>query len=386
MPEALASLLSPLSVAEFRSQYYAQQSVYIGGNPDKFRALFDLPSLRRILNFSPIPHPTMKLVREGQRLTASDASAVLEHCRAGATLIIEEIDKYDARVGTLGKTLASEFGERTRTNLYYSQPNRPGFNRHYDTHDVFILQIDGLKGWRVFDHTTKFPLFVQKHHDRDAPDTACVECTLSPGDVLYIPRGHWHEATAQLEPSLHLTLGLFARTGIDFLTWLVDELRDDVRWRDAFPLSFADELPADGRPPERAVGHFRGLGTALFEVMSDEETLARYRLFCIAQDKPLQPFSVAVMDGAARGFEQTDTFERPAYQRYALSIREDVAQVVVWGHVLTFDCQAGAALRFIFSRTAFAFHELCERTEVLSAAEVEEILRVLLEHGIVTRR
>jgi hypothetical protein len=204
--------------------------------------------------------------------------------------------------------------------------------------------------------------------------------------VLYIPRGHWHEATAQLEPSLHLTLGLFARTGIDFLTWLVDELRDDVRWRDAFPLTFADELPADGSPPQRAVEHYRSLRTALFEALTDEEILARYRLFCIAQDKPLQPFSVAVMGGAARGFCEADIFERPAYQRCALSARDDLTQVVVWGHVLTFSRDADSALRFIFSRTAFAFRELLERADALSAADVEDVLGVLLDHGIVTRR
>jgi hypothetical protein len=89
MPEALAFLLSPLSVADFRSRYQSKHSVHIAGSADKFSDLFDLPTMRRILNAAPFPHPTMKLVLEGQRLTASDASAVVEHCRNGATLILD---------------------------------------------------------------------------------------------------------------------------------------------------------------------------------------------------------------------------------------------------------------------------------------------------------
>src|SRR5262245_24470927 len=118
MPAAFASLLNPIGIAEFRSQYYSRRSLHIGGCPEKFRGLFDFAALRRILNRSPVPHPSMKLVRDGQLLTASDASAVLEHGREGATLIMEDIDKYDPRVGTLAANLAYELGEPTRINLY----------------------------------------------------------------------------------------------------------------------------------------------------------------------------------------------------------------------------------------------------------------------------
>lgn len=385
MPEALASLLSPLSPSDFRSRYYSKQSVHIGGSPNRFRDLFDLPTLHRILSSSPVPHPTMKLVLDGRRLTASDASAVVEHCQAGATLILEDIDKYDSRVGVLAANLACELGEPTKTNVYLSQPGRPGYNRHYDTHDVFILQIAGFKNWRVFDDPLKFPLFVQKSHPTSASETPRLECTLSPGDVLYVPRGHWHEANAQLEPSLHLTLGIYARTGIDFLTWLVDELREDVRWRDTFPLTFAEELPADGVSPEQAL-HFRSLRRVLSEALGDDDVLSRYRMFCIAQDRPVKPFSVPLFEGDAQSFAEQDSFDRPSYQRSAITRTDDATQVVVWGHVFTFSSAADPALSFIFSHDTFTIRELLDRAGSLSKDDVEAVLRVLLDHGIVERR
>lgn len=59
---------------------------------------------------------------------------------------------------------------------------------------------------------------------------------MSPGDVLYIPRGHWHYAVALDQPSLHLTLGVHNKTGIDFIEWMVSELRKQAEWRQNLPL------------------------------------------------------------------------------------------------------------------------------------------------------
>jgi hypothetical protein len=386
MSHTLASLLDPLTTSDFRSRYYAKQSVYIEGPPGKFSGLFDLAALRGLLNSSPVPHPTMKLVLDGRRRDASDPGGIVEHCLNGATLILEEIDRYDPRVGVLSANVAREMGEPTRTNLYYSQPGKPGFNRHYDTHDVFILQIAGYKGWRIFDETLRFPLFFQKRHATTVPHVPRLECKLSPGDVLYVPRGHWHEATAQDEASLHLTMGIYARTGIDFLRWLVDELREDVRWREAFPLTFAREPAADGVAPREAVEHLRGLKGFLSEALAGEQdVLDRYRLYCIAQDRPVRPFTVPLFDEGEARFEDEDRFERPDYQRSVVSTEDDVTKVVVWGRVLTFGSEADGALRFIFSQTTFSVGDLLKAAPSLTREDIEVVLRFLLQQGIVTR-
>jgi ribosomal protein L16 Arg81 hydroxylase len=63
-------------------------------------------------------------------------------------------------------------------------------------------------------------------HDQTAPDEPIDEFTLHAGDVLHVPRGWWHAAAASAgEPSLHLSFGLSPHTGVDLLSWLVDELR-----------------------------------------------------------------------------------------------------------------------------------------------------------------
>ncbi|NET58882.1 MAG: cupin, partial [Symploca sp. SIO2E6] len=129
----------------------------------------------------------------------------------------------------------------TQVNAYCSWPGRQGFSSHYDTHEVFILQVDGTKKWQVFGDTVKYPLPEQKSSFLVPPEgEPDVSCILNPGDVLYIPRGHWHYAMALDEPSLHLTLGVHCQTGIDFLEWLVSELTKQEEWRQSLPLRTAN--------------------------------------------------------------------------------------------------------------------------------------------------
>ncbi|MFD7026561.1 JmjC domain-containing protein [Streptomyces sp. NPDC059917] len=55
------------------------------------------------------------------------------------------------------------------------------------------------------------------------------DTVLTPGDVLYLPRGWWHAVSAdQGTAALRLTFGLATQTGAEFLGWLRDDLRASV--------------------------------------------------------------------------------------------------------------------------------------------------------------
>ncbi len=116
-------------------------------------------------------------------------------------------------------------------------PQVQGFKCHYDTHEVFILQVDGCKQWHIFADTVKYPLKEEKSSAHCPPESEpYLSCILEPGDVLYIPRGHWHYAKTVDQPSLHLTLGVHCLTGIDFLQWLTKQLKEEQEWRTNLPV------------------------------------------------------------------------------------------------------------------------------------------------------
>lgn len=385
MTKTLSSILHPFSASEFCSDYYSKKPLYVGKCPDKFKNLFSWKSLNRILNSSPIPHPTMKMVLEGKQVVPTDATDIIERCREGATLIIEEIHKYDECVGKFVAELSKEISEPTRVNLYLSQPSRQGYNRHYDTHDVFILQLEGYKRWRVFDFTVKFPLFLQKFHGTVPPTIPRLECTLEAGDVLYIPRGHWHEATAQVEPSLHLTLGIYARTGIDFLSWLTDELRDDGRWREAFPLIIKEDPDMSRETSPVTLDHLENLKNLLISKLAEPSVLNDYRKFCVAQVQRVNPFVFPSQVLKAPLISQHASFSRPTYQQIFIERNADVEmiEIIVWGKVLKFSVLADKVLQYIFSVSAFTGNELLEFAPELSWNDIATVLNCLIEEEII---
>ena len=110
-------------------------------------------------------------------------------------------------------------GFPTRSNAYVSFGGTGSFGAHWDTHDVVVLQLVGRKRWRVGPPT--FPLPLPAHTSRRsgeaAPSFSALDVLLEAGDLLYLPRGWWHEVTPLAEPSLHLSVGIYVPSVFDAL-------------------------------------------------------------------------------------------------------------------------------------------------------------------------
>ena len=235
---SLLNILNPYSVEEFFKNNWTSKAVYISSEGHKkFDDLFSWEKLTYLLNFHDLHHPNLRLALDGKVLDESETLNFITSCQEGATLIIDKLHKLIPEITTLASEISYDLGYGAQVNGYCSWPGRQGFSCHYDTHEVFILQVDGRKKWYVFPDTLKYPLPDQKSAYVSPPEEEpYLSCILNPGDVLYIPRGHWHYAVALDEPSLHLTLGLHCKTGIDLLEWLVSELRQKEEWRRSLPL------------------------------------------------------------------------------------------------------------------------------------------------------
>ncbi|HEY9813091.1 MAG TPA: cupin domain-containing protein, partial [Candidatus Sericytochromatia bacterium] len=230
--------MQPYNLKEFLDNNWTTKAVSIPSEGKKnFAHLFSWEKLNYILNFHQLRYPDIRLAIGGKVLDESANENLIKSCQSGATLIINEVHKLIPEIAHFAAAIKSDLGYANQVNAYCSWPEKQGFSSHYDTHEVFILQVDGIKQWYVFEDTIKYPLKDQKSSSFPPPETeAYLSCILHPGDVLYIPRGHWHYAVACEEPSLHLTLGIHCKTGIDFLEWLVSELREQSDWRKSLPL------------------------------------------------------------------------------------------------------------------------------------------------------
>ena len=115
-----------------------------------------------------------------------------------------------------------------------------GFSPHYDTHDVFILQIAGSKHWKIHKPPINLPHRTQPYHPQmPAPSAPLLELDLEPGDLLYMPRGFVHQANTVDHASMHVTLGVTVYTFVElFAVWLQSS-KNEATFRRALPPGFA---------------------------------------------------------------------------------------------------------------------------------------------------
>ena len=73
-----------------------------------------------------------------------------------------------------------------------------GFAPHFDDVEVFILQIEGKKRWRLYEPRNKqeeLPRFSSPNFDQSEIGEPCLDVVLEAGDLLYLPRGTIHQVT-----------------------------------------------------------------------------------------------------------------------------------------------------------------------------------------------
>jgi bifunctional lysine-specific demethylase and histidyl-hydroxylase NO66 len=180
---------------------------------------------------------------------------VMQLYAQGATLVLQGLHRVWQPVADFARRLGAELRRPLQVNGYLTPPGSQGFATHYDTHDVFVLQVDGTKRWRVHEPVLPDPLERQPWGARAdevaavAEGPAALDAVLAPGDALYLPRGWLHSAQAQGERSLHLTVGVRALTRYALVEELLALAAQDPRLRATLPFGM-DVADPDAVEPE----------------------------------------------------------------------------------------------------------------------------------------
>ena len=151
-----------------------------------------------------------------------DVNKVQKLVSQGASIILNDIEKYNSNLLKIADQLQQFTQGRCQGNLYFSMASHKAFGPHFDLHDVFAIHFEGEKVWNIYENIEEspinHPIFRINPEERVKRAGKLIDqVTLKPGDLLYIPRGQYHDALASKNGAIHVAFGLTYFKPIDLM-------------------------------------------------------------------------------------------------------------------------------------------------------------------------
>lgn len=248
--QGLGWLLAPTAPNTFLQDHWERQPLTVRRDQaGYFGDLLSLDDIDAVLTSAVLRVEDVQMTNAAQDVAPQDYShpggsidvtRLYQHFGDGSTIILPQLHFRLPRLAALCRALEHEFSARFQTNVYLTPGGAQGFKQHYDSHDVFVLQIAGRKHWRLYDTPIALPLRGQGFRpDAVQPGDQTAAFTLEPGDVAYVPRGIMHDAESDDAMSLHITVGIMTRTWHDlFIEAMSGVSLADPAFRRSLPVGF----------------------------------------------------------------------------------------------------------------------------------------------------
>jgi cupin superfamily protein len=338
-----------------------------GTDPEAFRDLLDLDGVDELLSRRGLRTPFIRMAKAGKVLDSSSFTApggvgaeISDQVRDdkvaalfadGATVVLQALHRTWPSVIDFCTRLGAELGHPVQANAYITPPSSRGFSAHYDVHDVFVLQLAGRKHWTIHAPVLPDPLRSQPWGQRGAAVAAAardtepaIDTVLEPGDVLYLPRGWLHAATALGEVSAHLTVGVHVVTRYTLVEALTALVVDDPALRATLPLGL------DVADPEALAPHLDAVRTALVDALARVPAAAvarRVRRPVWTGGRP-EPLGVLATTAFAEGLAPGDVVRLRVGLRHRLREAGEKVVLELPDREVGFPAFTGPALRVLF--------------------------------------
>ncbi|NXI43936.1 RIOX2 oxygenase, partial [Galbula dea] len=254
-PDSLfGSLISPIKQETFFREYWEQKPLLVQRNDpvlaDYYQSLFQLSDLNELcsqglyygrdINICRCVNGKKKVLNKDGKVNYMQLKKDFDQKKA--TIQFHQPQRFKEELWKIQEKLECYFGSLVGSNVYITPQGSQGLPPHYDDVEVFILQLEGEKHWRLYKPTVHLAReYNVESEDRIGNPTH--EFILKPGDLLYFPRGTIHQADTPLgiAYSTHVTISTYQNNSwgdflLDAIPGLVfDAAKDDVALRTSIP-------------------------------------------------------------------------------------------------------------------------------------------------------
>lgn len=293
-----------------------------------------------------------------------------------STLLVQAVDHWHPEAAQLLEPF--RFIPNWRIDdlmISFSTPNG-GVGPHLDQYDVFIIQGEGKRHWRVGLPDPTLKQFAQnKKLLQVEAFEAVIDCILEPGDILYIPPGCPHEGYA-VENALNYSVGFRAPNQQDLLSSFADHVIDtesgQKRYIDHNLVTRASKGELTNNEAEK-VKHL------IASMLEDDGLFKQWLGKTLSQPKhemdlaPVEPaFS---QEQIANELAEPDTiFERVGGTRAIYQLCENELLVSINGDNFTLPIGDIAAVKLLTDETEFNTNELANAQNSLVFVQMFTIL------------
>lgn len=297
---SFADILAPITPDSFFADYHGRRWLHVPGassaaGADKFAAVMTRAKLDSLISAVGLWNPmSLRLVRDRSPLATQDYCGpddkiVPEKLKSllanGASLVLNDLDLQAPGldgVSAVARALEEILEAKVQANLYSSPHERQAFDSHYDGHDVYAVHVEGEKLWRIYEGKIELPIehpafksqFADAHEKTKGKVVA--EVLMKPGDLLYLPRGQYHDAIARSERTTHIAYGAVGVIGMDVISALYTRAVHEGLFR-------ADMPRRHGQGPNNGAAEFNArvaqIGQRLAELAKEDDVIKALHQF-----------------------------------------------------------------------------------------------------------
>ncbi|KAB5543526.1 hypothetical protein PHYPO_G00080180 [Pangasianodon hypophthalmus] len=248
------SLISPTPVDEFFCEYWEKKPLLLQRSDPAivsyYQSLFQLSDLKQLCAQGLEYARDLNVLRcvNGNKLVMNNEGRVKynqlrkDFNQKKATIQFHQPQRFKDELWHIQERLECFFGSLVGSNVYITPEDSQGLPPHYDDVEVFILQLEGQKHWRLYEPTVPLAReYSTEPEERIGKPTH--DFILKAGDLLYFPRGTIHQADtpAGVEHSTHLTLSTYQiMSWGDFVLdifpgFMFDSMKNDISLRSGLP-------------------------------------------------------------------------------------------------------------------------------------------------------